>query len=35
MPPSSVARRLGGWICLADESGQTLRPTRARTWAGT
>ena len=28
-----VARRLGAWICFADESGITLRPARARTWA--
>lgn len=28
-----VARRLGAWICFADEAGQTLRPARARTWA--
>jgi hypothetical protein len=28
-----VARRLGAWICFADESGLTLRPARARTWA--
>ncbi|MGC7102629.1 transposase [Amycolatopsis lurida] len=28
-----IARRLGAWICFADEAGQTLRPARARTWA--
>lgn len=28
-----VARRLGAWICFADEAGHTLRPARARTWA--
>jgi putative transposase len=28
-----VARRLGAWICFADESGLTLRPAKARTWA--
>jgi transposase len=28
-----VARRLGAWICFADESGYTLRPAKARTWA--
>jgi len=28
-----VARRLGAWICFADESGITLRPATARTWA--
>lgn len=28
-----VARRLGAWICFADEAGNTLRPARARTWA--
>ncbi len=28
-----VARRLGAWVCFADESGITLRPARARTWA--
>ncbi|GIF45375.1 transposase [Actinoplanes xinjiangensis] len=28
-----VARRLGAWICFADESGISLRPARARTWA--
>ncbi|MDG6110548.1 IS630 family transposase [Dactylosporangium aurantiacum] len=28
-----VARRLGAWICFVDESGLTLRPARARTWA--
>lgn len=28
-----VARRLGAWLCFADEAGQTLRPARARTWA--
>jgi hypothetical protein len=28
-----VARRLGAWICFADESGITLRPARARTGA--
>jgi hypothetical protein len=27
-----VARRLGAWICFADESGLTLRPAKARTW---
>lgn len=27
-----VARRLGAWICFADESGYTLRPAKARTW---
>ena len=28
-----VARRLGAWVCFADESGLTLRPAKARTWA--
>jgi DDE superfamily endonuclease len=28
-----VARRLGAWICFIDESGLSLRPARARTWA--
>ncbi|MGW3472753.1 IS630 family transposase [Saccharopolyspora sp. NPDC000995] len=28
-----IARRLGAWICFADEAGHTLRPARARTWA--
>ena len=28
-----VARRLGAWICFADEAGHTLRPAKARTWA--
>ncbi|GAA0467092.1 putative transposase [Actinoplanes capillaceus] len=28
-----VARRLGAWICFADESGISLRPARTRTWA--
>lgn len=28
-----VARRLGAWICFADEAGLTLRPAKARTWA--
>lgn len=28
-----VARRLGAWICFVDESGLSLRPARARTWA--
>lgn len=28
-----IARRLGAWICFADEAGQTLRPARASTWA--
>lgn len=28
-----VARRLGAWLCFADEAGQTLRPAKARTWA--
>ncbi|MFC4067004.1 transposase [Actinoplanes subglobosus] len=28
-----VARRLGAWICFVDESGISLRPARARTWA--
>jgi DDE superfamily endonuclease/Winged helix-turn helix len=28
-----VARRLGAWVCFADESGLSLRPARARTWA--
>jgi hypothetical protein len=28
-----LARRLGAWICFADESGVSLRPARARTWA--
>jgi putative transposase len=28
-----VARRLGAWICFADESGLSLRPARAHTWA--
>jgi hypothetical protein len=28
-----LARRLGAWICFADESGLTLRPAKARTWA--
>src|SRR5258707_8459925 len=28
-----VARRLGAWICFADESGLTLKPAKARTWA--
>ncbi|MGI5246049.1 transposase [Dactylosporangium sp. CA-139066] len=28
-----VARRLGAWLCFADEAGHTLRPAKARTWA--
>jgi putative transposase len=28
-----VARRLGAWICFVDESGLSLKPARARTWA--
>jgi hypothetical protein len=28
-----VARRLGAWVCFADESGLRLNPARARTWA--
>ena len=28
-----TARRLGAWIVFADESGLTLKPARARTWA--
>lgn len=28
-----VARRLGATICFADESGLTLKPAKARTWA--
>jgi putative transposase len=28
-----VARGLGAWICFADESGLTLNPAKARTWA--
>jgi putative transposase len=28
-----VARRLGAWICFADEAGHTLRPAKARTWS--
>lgn len=28
-----VARRIGAWVCFADECGQTLRPAKARTWA--
>jgi hypothetical protein len=28
-----VARRIGAWICFADECGATLRPARGRTWA--
>jgi putative transposase len=28
-----VARRLGAWICFADESGLRLNPAKARTWA--
>jgi transposase len=28
-----LARRLGAWIIFADESAQTLRPAKARTWA--
>ena len=28
-----IARRLGAWICFADEFGISLRPARARTWA--
>jgi DDE superfamily endonuclease len=27
------ARRLGAWICFADESGLRLNPAKARTWA--
>lgn len=28
-----LARRLGAWIVFADESGLSLKPARARTWA--
>lgn len=28
-----TARRLGAWIVFADESGLSLKPARARTWA--
>jgi putative transposase len=28
-----AARRLGAWVCFADEFGLTLRPAKARTWA--
>jgi len=28
-----TARELGAWIVFADESGQSLRPPKARTWA--
>ena len=28
-----TARDLGGWIVFADESGQSLRPAKARTWS--
>lgn len=27
-----VAARRGAWICFEDEAGQTLRPSKARTW---
>jgi len=28
-----LARRLGAWICFADEAGFTLKPAKATTWA--
>jgi transposase len=28
-----TARRLGAWVVFADESGLSLKPARARTWA--
>jgi transposase len=28
-----LAAATGGWICFEDEAGQTLRPSKARTWA--
>src|SRR5947209_6350916 len=29
----STAAALGGWIVFEDESGQSLKPPRSRTWA--
>ena len=32
-PDKRTAAALGGWIVFEDESGQSLRPPRSRTWA--
>ena len=32
-PGKRTAAALGGWIVFEDESGQSLRPPRSRTWA--
>ena len=32
-PGKRTAAALGGWIVVEDESGQSLRPPRPRTWA--
>jgi len=29
----TLARDLRGWICFEDEAGQSLRPSKARTWS--